>query len=275
MIKQRDGSFELDGLENDVILTSKGFVNIFRDDYAEHPDNLFDFLFEVISFDRYYPLGYNEFDDRETFLKETKSSKFIRYSLDINSYSGKITLDDTFDEKSCFFAYVEKEKLYKEYNTKKITKSILDKALSCLNGELEMLANYFEGNVYGIEFLTLKEEGYMGGFYGNEMSKNGICDYVGEIFLTFPARLSEKLYEWLDDFPEIEKYNSYSKEVEKTFIVDDLGGCVEIKENFSSNGEIFSKDNFLLEVFENEEKSSLMESLKKAVTSNIERLLLK
>lgn len=82
------------------------------------------------------------------------------------------------------FAYVTKEKVYKEYQWKVITKKRKKQILEVLKGEVETFNQYINGEVYGYTITKEDEEvdscwGYFGYDYCLEEAKN-ISDYFAK-----------------------------------------------------------------------------------------------
>lgn len=69
---------------------------------------------------------------------------------------------------------VSKDKVRKEFNTKRITKAILDKVNSALKGEVEIYSQYLGGEVYGyqIEDKTGDIVDSCYGFYSEDEAKS-------------------------------------------------------------------------------------------------------
>lgn len=84
--------------------------------------------------------------------------------------------------------FVSKETVRKEYGVKKITKKTLEKVERVLLGEVEVYDQYLCGDVYGFELIKLSTcdqrhrheevEDSCYGFYGHNIKKNGILDYL-------------------------------------------------------------------------------------------------
>lgn len=64
--------------------------------------------------------------------------------------------DSGWDTRTDGFIFVEKEKAYKEFNTKRITKKVLDNIERIFEGELENYTRYANGEVYGFVIEDLK-----------------------------------------------------------------------------------------------------------------------
>lgn len=74
--------------------------------------------------------------------------------LSVKSFLGRAPHAE-WDSGVGFFAVVSKARLREEYGCKRITKSILERAMKCLEGEANCLADYYNGEVYG---FTVKDE---------------------------------------------------------------------------------------------------------------------
>jgi hypothetical protein len=64
---------------------------------------------------------------------------------------------------------VTKEEIYKEYETKSVTKKVTDKVLKLLRSEVEVYDQYLQSKVYGYEIVD-KDGGTLDscwGFYGD------------------------------------------------------------------------------------------------------------
>lgn len=94
--------------------------------------------------------------------------------------------NDVWDSGTIGFAIVTKADLLKEYDSKRVTKKMLESAEQVLVGEVEVLSEYIEGNVFRYELVEVSkcEKGCeheehkdsCGGFYGNDFKDNGIAD---------------------------------------------------------------------------------------------------
>lgn len=87
-----------------------------------------------------------------------------------------------FDSWGFGFAYVTKEELRNEYNVKRVTKKIIEKAESIIDGEVETYDLYLTDGWYG--FSTIDEEGDVkdscGGFLGNDWKSNGMKEHLSK-----------------------------------------------------------------------------------------------
>ena len=103
------------------------------------------------------------------------------------------------------FIYVSREKVMKEYGVKKIGAKLKAKVAEYLKGEVETYDQWLTGDVYG--FRIFKETkcdkcGHVGdetedscyGFYGRDISKNGMLDHFGdELKKAFIDKTVEKM----------------------------------------------------------------------------------
>jgi len=80
------------------------------------------------------------------------------------------------------FLFVSKETLRKEYSVKRITKKVKETAMQVLLGELETYDQYIRGYVYGfvLEDAEGDEIDSCWGFYGDDVTKNGILDNIND-----------------------------------------------------------------------------------------------
>lgn len=69
--------------------------------------------------------------------------------------------------------YTTREKLLKEFNTKRVTKALLKKAEHNLRCEVEVLDQYLTGDVYGIiQFCEGRETDACWGYFGLDYARN-------------------------------------------------------------------------------------------------------
>jgi len=86
------------------------------------------------------------------------------------------------DSGCCGFAVVTKADIRKMQGIKRVTKKHIDDAARYLEGEVETLAQEISGEVYGfiIEDEDGEHEDSCGGFYGSDLDKNGMSDYLDQ-----------------------------------------------------------------------------------------------
>ena len=79
------------------------------------------------------------------------------------------------------FIYVEKEKVRKEFNVKRISKKLKERVMELLEGEVDTYSSYISGDVYSyslIDILTGEDLDSCCGFYGNNPKENGMLDHI-------------------------------------------------------------------------------------------------
>ena len=91
------------------------------------------------------------------------------------------------------FVYVTKETLRKEYGVNRITKSIIDRAKTCLQSELDMLTRWLNGDCYGWQIkeyaltddgLDCEEVGILGdcwGYFDKEHASGDMQDALNRL----------------------------------------------------------------------------------------------
>jgi hypothetical protein len=82
------------------------------------------------------------------------------------------------------FAIVTKKAIRENWNIRRVTKEFIEQADRILEGEIKTLNDYISGNVYGFVHED-KDENHLDscwGFYGDDLTTNGILDYVDEKF---------------------------------------------------------------------------------------------
>lgn len=160
---------------------------------ANNPRN-WDNLGTMVCFHRRYNLGdkhdydHNDYKGWSEMFKaiEKNEDALIILPLYLYDHSG-ITIstspfDCQWDSGQVGFIFVSKEKVRKEYNVKRISPKIAEKALSVLEGEVKTYDQYITGDVYGFKVINEEgdEEDSCWGFFGDDIKENGILDHVGE-----------------------------------------------------------------------------------------------
>ena len=95
------------------------------------------------------------------------------------------------------FMYVTRDKLRKEYNVKRLSEKIIQKAEKVLYSEVETYDQYLTGDVYGfkvMEYSTCDKNHTHGdvidscwGFYGSDYKTNGMLDHIDSKLLPIDA----------------------------------------------------------------------------------------
>lgn len=174
-----------------TITTENKKLEIYYDDDSTNPRIYFDNLFTMFCSHKRYDLGDKVDIDTDDFNDWAEVEKYIRKQYNIAiiqplylyDHSG-ITISTSpfscnWDSGQIGFIFVTKETLRKEYNTKNVTKKIIDMALNVLENEVELYDNYLTGNVYGFkEFKDNEEVNSCWGFFGSDFKKNGMAEYI-------------------------------------------------------------------------------------------------
>ena len=140
-----------------------------------------------------------EFDSRQDFIE--RGEEIVRkhfkdvavcYAVHMYKHSGEsISIDYSgqytcrWDSGTIGFAIVTKEDIRKEYNIKRVTQKYIEKCENIVRGEIETLDQYISGEVYGY-VVEDKDENVIDscyGFFGDDIEKNGISDYLEEKYV--------------------------------------------------------------------------------------------
>lgn len=174
-------------------------LRIFHDDDAESPRS-WDNLGTIACFHKRYRLGdqvpfssseFNSWSKMESYIINSLDAAVI-YPIYMYDHSG-ITISTSpfscpWDSGQIGFIYVTKDKLRKEYNVKRLSKKIIDKAERILLNEIKTYDQYLVGDIYGFQIVELDkcDQGHTHenvidscwGFYGDDYKTNGILDHV-------------------------------------------------------------------------------------------------
>ena len=180
-------------------------VRIVQDEDVETPRNWSN-LSKMIFTGSYKHLGDKhevdfdeEFDSRQDFIE--RGEEIVRkhfkdvavcYAVHMYKHSGEsISIDYSgqytcrWDSGTIGFAIVTKEDIRKEYNIKRVTQKYIDKCENIVRGEIKTLDQYISGEVYGY-VVEDKDENVIDscyGFFGYDIEKNGISDYLEEKYV--------------------------------------------------------------------------------------------
>ena len=181
-------------------------LQIFQDDYVEDPRSWGGSLGTMACFHRRYRLGDSDlpFSSSE-FSSWAEMESYIKNSLDaavilplyLYDHSGITMSTGSFscpwDSGQVGFIYVTKDKLRKEYNVKRLSKAIIEKAEKILENEVKTYDQYLTGDVYGFKVIekTTCSKGHTHedvvdscwGFYGDDYKTNGILDHIDKDLL--------------------------------------------------------------------------------------------
>jgi hypothetical protein len=164
--------------------TPSGFtVEVFYDPHPDNPCTEWDQLGTVALDKRSrYSFG-NERLDSARLQEIGTSEDYVKLPIYIYDHSG-ITINTTgfscsWDSGCVGLIYVHKDKLYQEYDTKRITPKLRERVLTTLRGEIEDLDRYLTGQVYGWRVLDPEgndlESCY--GYFGtvDDCLQEGLC----------------------------------------------------------------------------------------------------
>jgi hypothetical protein len=176
-------------------------LNIYPDEMGQSPRE-WDNLCKMVFFGNHRHLGDKHnvqldetFTSREDFME--RGAELVTKQLDaavcipIHLYSHSGTSISTsysypyncrWDSGTIGFAVVTKEAIRNEYSVKRVTKKLIEKATSVAEAEVETLNQYISGEVYGFEVIDKdgKQIDSCWGFFGCEITTNGILDHVDE-----------------------------------------------------------------------------------------------
>jgi hypothetical protein len=130
-----------------------------RIEYDNDPESPreWDNLGTIITWHRRYAFGdrdgYREGIDPGELYNELKSEGALILPIYMYEHSG-ITIRtsdfaDPWDSGQVGFIYVDRAKILEEYNAKRVTTSVRERALACLKAEVEVLDQFLTGDIYG------------------------------------------------------------------------------------------------------------------------------
>ena len=181
----------------------KGRIRIKRDEYPENPREECCNLGTMACFHKRYVLGDKHHGLRsEDFAGWDEMEEHIRKELDaavvlpLYLYDhGGITMNTTgfscpWDSGQVGFIFITKKQAREGYGKKRLSKKLLGRIADYLKSEVETYDDYLTGNVYGYVVESRpadadEDAGWDGGdscwgFYGDDLEKNGIMDYIRE-----------------------------------------------------------------------------------------------
>jgi hypothetical protein len=180
-------------------------LEIVIDECPESPRN-WDNLCKMIFFNKYKSWGdnhdveiENSYSDRHDFISNgckevTAQIKDVAIIKPVHVYQHSGTsistnysypFDCRWDSGTIGFVVVTKDDIRKNFNVKRVTQTLIDKANEILEAEIETLNHYISGSVYGFIVRDEKEniEDSCYGFYGDDFKTNGMDSYVAEEFI--------------------------------------------------------------------------------------------
>jgi len=149
-------------------------IKIEQDNSAESPRE-WDNLGTMVCFHRRYSLGdKHNFETPKEVQEHIKKTDAIWLPLYLYDHSG-ITMNTTgfscpWDSGQVGVIFIEKEKIYKEYNVKRITQKLIDRVKKVLIGEVKTFDQFLIGDVHGyvVEDSTGNHVNSCWGYYGEE-----------------------------------------------------------------------------------------------------------
>lgn len=135
---------------------------------------------------------------------EITDKDFIILPLYLYDHSG-ITMNTTgfscqWDSGQVGIIFISKEKAREEYSWKYITKARQERIENYLKGEVETYDQFLRGDIYG---FVCHEDGVekdsCWGFYGDDITTNGMIDNIGKEFYEGATIIREHLGETMPD----------------------------------------------------------------------------
>ena len=200
---------------NDYIVQSetigKYLIEIIQDENPDSPRN-WDNLGTMVCFHSRYDLGdkhdYNhqDYEGWEEMRKAITRNENVAVILPLYLYDHSgITMNTSgftckWDSGQVGFIFVSKEAVRKEFNVKRITRTIQDKVSKLLIGEVETYDQYLIGDVYGYRITdteTDEEKDSCWGFYGQEYCMEEAKGIVGYYMKQDQPEETEEYYSGL------------------------------------------------------------------------------
>ena len=138
-----------------------------------------------------YGVGHKIVSDeevRDLFEEHCKTSlylplyAYIHSGISLSTSKSNYPFTCPWDTSYAGFIHIPFTKVRTEYNVKKITKAIKEKAYSVLESEIKMYNQLLSGDVYG--FITKNIQGdeldSCWGFYGTNPMSNGMSEHIAE-----------------------------------------------------------------------------------------------
>lgn len=167
-------------------------LEIVTDSNPPNPRTEWDNLGTMVCFHKRYNLGdkhdyrhgdYGSWDEMKDAIIKNENVAVIK-PLYLYDHSG-ITIStgefsNKWDSGQVGFIFISKAKVRKEYSVKRISKKLLAKIETYIDGEVETYDQYLTGDVYGFKLYNSEGEEIDScwGFYGSDYKTNGIKDHI-------------------------------------------------------------------------------------------------
>ncbi len=135
--------------------SDKGKLTIYYDEDAPNPRTEWDNFGTMACYHSRYLLGDKDVPSMDEVNELIKSDDVISIPIYLYDHSGLTIATHPFscpwDSGQIGYIYVTKDQIRKEYSCKRITKKIMDRALSVLQCEVEVYDQYLTGQCFGFE----------------------------------------------------------------------------------------------------------------------------
>ncbi len=188
--------------------SDKAVLAIVRDIDSESPRE-WDNLGTMMCFHRRYSLGdktdfnsddFSSWNEVEEYLRKELDAVVV-LRLDLYDHSG-ITMhvgkyngpDARWDSGQVGFIYATKEDIRKNWELKRVTKKYIEWTERILRSEVKTYNQYLTGEVYGFVIETPDGEDIDScyGFYGCDIEKNGMKEYIDEEYQLLIEKLEDR-----------------------------------------------------------------------------------
>lgn len=154
-------------------------------------------LSKLVFFGGYSHLGDNHnvdtsectcWEDNEAAIIKHYGKKDVAVIIPIYGYShGGLSISTTpfscrWDSGQLGYAVVLKSDIRENWGIKRVTEKYVDMSTKQIEGEIKVLNQYANGEVYSFEIKDVdgEHEDSCSGFFGSDILENGILDYIGK-----------------------------------------------------------------------------------------------
>lgn len=214
-------------------------LKVWQDNDAEDPRS-WDNLGTMVCWHKKYNLGdrhdYQMPGEFMCWVKEIGLGDIVMLPVYLYDHSG-ITISTApfscpWDSGQVGWIYVTKDRLRREFGLKRISKRIFSKAEEILRAEVETYDQYLRGDIYGFTVYDTAHPSWgpesCGGFFGDDLLKNGIKSFVPEFGLSETLLWdgliitdSGEVFDLRNDYNEIIK-EIFPDDAEKYFVIRSL-----------------------------------------------------